>query len=112
MAETSAIINPDKMTLLPELEAGCNLADDITPAGLKTVKKLYPDAELPTFDCSRTEHSLTMLYRSPRCLAALAEGLIQGCADHFREPIEIVTEDLSSGKGEVVRFTITKRAAA
>lgn len=49
MAETSAIINPDKTTLLPDLEAGCNLADDITPAGLKTVKKLYPDAAVVTY---------------------------------------------------------------
>jgi len=49
MAETSAIINPDKTTLLPDLEAGCNLADDITPAGLKTLKKLYPDAVVVTY---------------------------------------------------------------
>ena len=49
MAETSAIINPDKTTLLPDLEAGCNLADDITPAGLRTVKKLYPDAAVVTY---------------------------------------------------------------
>lgn len=77
------------------------------------VKKLYPDAELPTFDTVRTDDSLTMIYRSPRCLSSLAEGLIQGCADHFGEPIEIQREDLPrSATGEVVRFTVTKRAAA
>lgn len=77
------------------------------------VKKLYPDAELPTFDCMRNDGALTMIYRSPRCLSSLAEGLIQGCADHFGEPIAIAREDLSKdASGEVVRFTITKRAAA
>lgn len=77
------------------------------------VKKLYPDAELPSFECVREGGSLAMVYRSPRCLSPLAEGLIQGCADHFGEPIEIAREDLSSSPGvEVVRFTITKRAAA
>jgi len=49
MAETSAIINPDKITLLPDLEAGCNLADDITPAGLRTLKKLHPQAAVVTY---------------------------------------------------------------
>lgn len=76
------------------------------------VKKLYPEAELPTFDCARTgDDQLTMVYRSPRRLSALAEGLIQGCAEHYGEVIDIESEDLSGGEGEVVRLTLTKRAA-
>ena len=49
MAETSAIINPDKVTLLPEPEAGCPLADTITPEGLRTLKKLHPEAVVVTY---------------------------------------------------------------
>jgi len=50
------------------------------------VRKLYPDAELPTFTCdTSTPGRLTMLYRSSRPFADLAEGLIAGCIAHFCE---------------------------
>jgi quinolinate synthase len=49
MAETSAIVNPDKITLLPEPDAGCPLADTITPEGLITLKKLHPQAIVVTY---------------------------------------------------------------
>ena len=76
------------------------------------VKKLYPDAELPTFECAREgDERMTMLYRSPRRLSALAEGLMLGCAEHFGEAIDVSTEDLSAGEGEIVRFTITRSAS-
>ncbi len=48
------------------------------------VKKLHPDAVLPHFDYEdEAENTLTMLYRSPRGLCALAEGLISGTADYY-----------------------------
>jgi len=49
MAETSAIINPDKITLLPEPQAGCPLADTITPEGLIALKRLHPHAVVVTY---------------------------------------------------------------
>lgn len=49
MAETAAIVNPEKITLLPEPRAGCPLADTITPEGLITLKKLHPDAVVVTY---------------------------------------------------------------
>ncbi len=49
MAETSAIVNPGKVTLLPEPQAGCPLADTITPEGLRTLKKLHPQAVVVTY---------------------------------------------------------------
>ena len=51
-----------------------------------------------------------MLVRSPRGLADLAEGLIRGCAAHYREPIELEREDLSAGRGQNVRFYIHRVA--
>ena len=44
MAETAAIISPEKRVLLPDLEAGCSLADSITLDELKNWKKQHPDA--------------------------------------------------------------------
>ncbi len=49
MAETSAIINPGKVTLLPEPGAGCSLADTVTPEGIITLKNLHPGAAVVTY---------------------------------------------------------------
>lgn len=50
------------------------------------VRKLYPEANLPKFDYENGEiKRLTMLYRSPRKLCRLAEGLIDGAAAIFGE---------------------------
>src|SRR3982074_2943950 len=38
MAETAAILSPDKIVLLPDLEAGCSLADTITADPLRPWK--------------------------------------------------------------------------
>jgi len=53
------------------------------------VLKLYPDAQLPTFECRRMGDELEMVYRSQRHFADLAEGLIRGCANHFQERIQL-----------------------
>ena len=44
MAETAAIISPEKKVLLPSLEAGCSLSDSITVDELRNWKKQYPNA--------------------------------------------------------------------
>ena len=77
------------------------------------VRKLYPDAELPTFKCDRSiPGRLTMLYQSKRPFGDLAEGLIMGCAEHFDEEVDIVREDLSDEHETRVRFVLTKQHAA
>ncbi|WP_107668902.1 quinolinate synthase NadA [Cyanothece sp. BG0011] len=44
MAETAKILNPDKLVLLPDLEAGCSLADSCPPQEFAEFKRQYPDA--------------------------------------------------------------------
>ncbi|MFQ5440184.1 MAG: quinolinate synthase NadA [Nitrosopumilaceae archaeon] len=44
MAETAAIISPNKKVLIPDLEAGCSLSDSITLDELKNWKKQHPNA--------------------------------------------------------------------
>ncbi|MGH7818715.1 MAG: heme NO-binding domain-containing protein [Candidatus Binatia bacterium] len=71
------------------------------------VRKLYPDAELPSFECSSPDpSSLTMTYRSTRPFAVFAEGLILGCIEHFGESIAVRREDLSETSA---RFTLARR---
>lgn len=55
------------------------------------VRKLFPDAGLPTFDyCDENENALTMIYKSPRKLCQLAEGLISGSAKHYKQGYKII----------------------
>lgn len=72
------------------------------------VRKLYPDAELPTFEYEEpSENQLILIYRSPRGLGHFARGLINGCIHHFGRPIDVEQVDLSDGKGNVVQFTLS-----
>lgn len=43
MAETAKILNPEKKVLLPDLKAGCSLADSAPPELFKRFKQKYPD---------------------------------------------------------------------
>ncbi|HEY9657500.1 MAG TPA: quinolinate synthase NadA [Allocoleopsis sp.] len=43
MAETAKILNPDKLVLLPDLNAGCSLADSCPPEAFAQFKAAHPD---------------------------------------------------------------------
>lgn len=49
MAETAKILNPEKMVLLPNIEASCSLADMITVEQLKQLKKNHPNAAVVSY---------------------------------------------------------------
>ncbi|WP_157964673.1 heme NO-binding domain-containing protein [Algibacillus agarilyticus] len=54
------------------------------------VLKLYHDANLPSFDYPKAnDNELIMIYRSPRKLCFLSEGLILSAAKHFKEQVKV-----------------------
>ena len=71
---------PDALTFLERVDSVIHVE----------VRKLYPDAELPRFQASRrADGGLNLLYLSSRHFADLAEGLIEGCAEHFKQPLMV-----------------------
>lgn len=55
MAETAKILNPSKKVLLPDLEAGCSLADSCKPEDFKIFKEKHPDHIVISYiNCSVT----------------------------------------------------------
>jgi hypothetical protein len=73
------------------------------------VRKLFPDAELPTIGFEQIDpQTSVVLYRSKQPLADLAEGLITASIDHFNEPITIKREDLPPRNGTHVKFTLVR----
>ena len=55
MAETAAILCPEKTVLIPDLNAGCPMANMITLRQLKELKKKHPEAMVVTYINSKAE---------------------------------------------------------
>lgn len=71
------------------------------------VRKLYPDAELPSFAVEeRTPRRMVIVYRSPRHMAALSEGLIHGSARQYGVRVRVTAEPIEVTQGSAVRFVI------
>ena len=49
MAETAKLLNPDKMVLIPDHEAGCSLAASITGADVRAMRQRYPGVPVVTY---------------------------------------------------------------
>lgn len=49
MAETSKILAPEKKVIIPDMAAGCSLAESITAEGLREMKAQYPGVPVVTY---------------------------------------------------------------
>ena len=60
MAETAKIVNPNKKVLVPDIEAGCSLADGCPPDAFKAFLAKYPNHTVVTYiNCSAEVKTLT-----------------------------------------------------
>ncbi len=72
------------------------------------VRKIYPDAELPTFIVEeKTENSLIMIYKSSRAMHHFGLGLMNKTFEHFNSTATIVLEKIKED-GTEVKFIINK----
>src|SRR5947208_6825756 len=49
MAETAKMLNPSKTVLIPDLGAGCSLADSITPQDVRLLRQSHPGVPIVTY---------------------------------------------------------------
>jgi quinolinate synthase len=49
MAETAKLLNPKKTVLIPDMGAGCSLADSITPENVRELRRRYPGVPIVTY---------------------------------------------------------------
>ena len=60
MAETAKILNPEKKVLIPDLQAGCSLADSCPPEKFEEFIKMYPGHLVITYiNCSAAVKTLS-----------------------------------------------------
>ena len=72
------------------------------------VVKIYPDAELPTFEVlEKTDNSLVMIYKSSRAMHHFGLGLMNKTFEHFNSTATIEMEKIKED-GTEVKFTIQK----
>lgn len=74
MAETAKILNPDKTVILPDLEAGCSLAESCRAEDLQQWKERHPDhAVIAYINCSADVKALADCI----CTSSNAEKIVQ-----------------------------------
>lgn len=72
------------------------------------VQKIYPDAQLPTFELEeRTENRMVLIYKSDKALYVLGKGLMLETFKLFKVPAKIEIEKLNA-EGTEVRFIINQ----
>ncbi len=74
MAETAKILNPSKKVLLPDLNAGCSLADGCLPEDFQALKDRYPNHKVVTYiNCSAEIKTMSDIV----CTSSNAQKIIE-----------------------------------
>lgn len=129
MAETAAIVCPDKKVLLPSLNAGCAMADMLTADDLKTLKKKHPgvpvityvnssaEAKAESYICCTSANAVQVAHsiKTPELIMAPDRNLARWTQKHTDQKIHIwdgycpIHDELTA---ETVRETIKKHPQA
>lgn len=72
------------------------------------VRKLYPDAELPTFVTRWDGDAFVMEYRSQRPFASLAEGLLRGAIAHWGGRYSLARHALGGDGAHAAMFELRR----
>src|SRR5262249_51269973 len=73
MAETAKILNPEKKVILPDLKAGCSLAESAQPDLFREFLKRYPDHTVVTYiNCSAEIKTMSDII----CTSSNAEKIV------------------------------------
>tara|TARA_B100000963_G_scaffold27410_1_gene20417 strand:- start:493 stop:1488 length:996 start_codon:yes stop_codon:yes gene_type:complete len=79
MAETAKIINPTKKVILPDLNAGCSLADSCPPPDFKKFIDQYPNAHIVTYiNCSAEIKALSSIVCTSSNAVRVIDSIPQG----------------------------------
>src|SRR5215471_3506772 len=74
MAETAKILNPGKLVLLPDLAAGCSLADGCPPDAFRAFKEKHPGAFVVSYvNCSAAVKAMSDVI----CTSSNAEKIVR-----------------------------------
>jgi quinolinate synthase len=87
MAETASILCPEKRVLIPDLDAGCSLADSITAAQLHDWKAKHPGAIVVMYVNTTAEVKAQTDYC---CTSANAVKVVQHIYDEHGDDVEIL----------------------
>ncbi len=72
--------------------------EDVDATMQAEVRKLYPDAVMPSFSTERiSDGSFAMIYRSPHHLGAVAAGMIDAAVEHFGNGYSVTRIPISDG---------------
>ncbi len=78
MAETAKILNPEKVVVLPDLDAGCSLADSCPAPALARFKELHPEHAVVSYiNCSASVKALSDLI----CTSSNAKKVVESLPD-------------------------------
>ena len=90
MAETSKLMNPGKLVLMPDLEAGCSLAESITAENVRQLRQQWPGLPIVTYintsAAVKAECDVT-------CTSANAASIVRRIAEEFHAQQVIMLPD-------------------
>lgn len=92
MAETAKVLSPDKTVLLPDLHAGCPMADMITAKDMRELRKEHPEAQ---FLCYVNTSAEVKAECDLCCTSANAESMVRDIMKNGRKVVFVPDKHLA-----------------